>query len=113
MLSERDLRILAEIERELWATDPGLVNRFRYVRLGGTGSSHGGPAGACSTDWCGGCRKDTSSPRLWQYVLAVLGPLLLVIASAFSFAPVLILCCLLLGAGLEIRARRRGKRRSG
>ncbi len=35
VLSERDRKILAEIERELSVTDPGLVHRFRSVMVGG------------------------------------------------------------------------------
>jgi hypothetical protein len=111
VLSERDRKILAEIERELSVTDPGLVHRFRSVMVGGICSSRDATAGARSTDREDGSRKEP--PSAWLYLLAVLGPMLLVIVSALWIAPVIVLCCLLLGGGLAIRARRRRKRGSG
>jgi hypothetical protein len=97
MLSERDRRTLAEIERDLCASDPGLARRFESA--GARSASRPPRAGwtaAGSADGTAGGRRTSCSPRIRPYALAVLGPLALVTVSALVIAPVLVplfVCC--------------------
>jgi DUF3040 family protein len=77
VLSDRDQRTLADIERRLGASDPGLVRRFESAHV----------------------RPEYRPLRAWHYCAAVLGALLAVIGFAFGYGPVLVLCCAALVAG--------------
>ena len=74
MLSERNRGTLAEIERDLCASDPGLAHWFGGLDGRGTRRSE---------------RVLLITVR--QYLLALLGPLLMVIVSALAVTPVLVL----------------------
>lgn len=101
MLSERDRRTLAEIERRLYAEDPGLVRRLeaersRVHRRGGRESTSGRG------------RARAAAP----YLATVLVPLLLVAVVALEALPLLVEVAVVLAlAGLAVRLVRGRRRR--
>jgi hypothetical protein len=85
VLGERDRRTPAEIERDLCPSGPGLRRRFESGGRGEFASSYGSRrAPGTEGRWSEGVLR-TTDPAIRPNLLALLGPLLMVIVSALQF----------------------------